>query len=195
MCYNNDARMTCKSQRREVRTMRLIINGRQMTVYETTKEMAEKKLAKFEKFFDENAEMTVSFSHRRDLEMVEITVRTGGILLRAEEGSESFAISVDRAVDALLRQIRKNKTRLAKRIRSDGLRMVTEEPSDVDEEPEFRIRTKTFSVKPMSVEEAIMQMNLLSHDFFVFSDAQTHRTSVVYKRKDGDYGLILPTED
>ena len=173
--------------------MKLIISGRQMTVFETTKDMAEKKLAKFEKFFDENAEMTVSFSHRHGLEMVEITVRTGSLVMRAEEGSESFAISVDRAVDALERQIRKNKTRLEKQIRSDGLRIVDEDFSDVPEEPEFRVRTKTFSVKPMSVEEAIMQMNLLSHDFFVFSDAQTLETCVVYKRKDGDYGLILPT--
>ncbi len=175
--------------------MKVIITGRQMNVYESTKEMAEKKLAKLDKFFDENAEMTVSFSHRHDLEMVEITVRTGSLVFRGEEGSDSFATSIDRAVEALERQIRKNKTRLEKQIRSEGIKIVDEDFGDIDEEPEFRIREKSFPVKPMSVEEAIMQMNLLGHDFFVFFDDAEHRIRVVYKRRDGDYGLIVPAEE
>lgn len=174
--------------------MKWIMTGRQLTVYESTKEMAQKKLAKFEKFFDENAEMTVSFSKRHGLEMVEITIRTAGLLFRAEEGSETFASAIDNAVEALERQIRKNKTRLEKQIRAEGLGIADADFADIEEEPTFRIRTKTFSVKPMSVEEAILQMNLLGHDFFVFSDAETGDTCVVYKRKDGDYGLIVPTE-
>ena len=175
--------------------MKVIITGRQMNVYESTKEMAEKKLAKLDKFFDENAEMTVSFSHRHDLEMVEITVRTGSLVFRGEEGSDSFATSIDRAVEALERQIRKNKTRLEKQIRSEGIKIADEDFGDIDEEPEFRIRKKSFPVKPMSVEEAIMQMNLLGHDFFVFYDDTEHETCVVYKRRDGDYGLIVPSEE
>lgn len=175
--------------------MKVIMTGRQMNVYDSTKDMAAKKLAKFDKFFDENAEMTVSFSRRHELEMVEITIRTGSLVFRGEEGSDSFASAIDRAVDALERQIRKNKTRLEKQIRSEGIKILDEDLSDVEEEPEFRVRTKTFSVKPMSVEEAIMQMNLLGHDFFVFSHAETHETCVVYKRKDNDYGLIVPTVD
>lgn len=173
--------------------MKLIMMGRQMTVYESTKEMAQKKLAKFDKFFDENAEMTVCFSRRNETEIVEITIRTAGLLFRAEEGSESFANAVDNAVEALERQIRKNKTRLEKQVRSEGLKIAEMDYADEEEEGEFRIRTKTFSVKPMSVEEAILQMNLLGHAFFVFSDAETGDTCVVYKRKDGDYGLIVPT--
>ncbi len=175
--------------------MKVIMTGRQMNVYESTKEMAAKKLAKFDKFFDENAEMTVSFSRRHDEEMVEITIRADGLLFRGEEGRDTFANAIDKAVDALERQIRKNKTRLAKQIKGEGLRIVDDDFGDIDEEPEFRIRTKTFSVKPMSVEEAIMQMNLLGHSFFVFTDAEHHETCVVYKRKDNDYGLIVPTAD
>ena len=134
------------------------------------------------------------FSKRHGLEMVEITIRTAGLLFRAEEGSETFANAIDNAVDALERQIRKNKTRLEKQIRAEGIGIVDADFADVEEEPAFRIRTKTFSVKPMAVEEAVLQMNLLGHSFFVFSDAETGDTCVVYKRKDGDYGLIVPTE-
>ncbi len=173
--------------------MKVIMTGRQMNVYETTKEMAAKKLAKFDKFFDDNAEMTVSFSRRYDKEMVEITIRTGSLVFRAEEGSDSFATSIDSAVEALERQIRKNKTRLEKQIHAEGFRIV-EEDVEEEEEAEFKIRTKSFAFKPMSVEEAILQMNLLGHQFFVFNDAETGDTCVVYRRRDNDYGLIIPAE-
>ncbi|MBQ9735366.1 MAG: ribosome-associated translation inhibitor RaiA [Clostridia bacterium] len=173
--------------------MKIIMTGRQMSVYESTKEMAEKKLAKFDKFFDENAEMTVSFSRRHEQEMVEITIRTGGLLFRAEAGAESFANAIDVAVEALERQIRKNKTRLEKQSKGSGLKLAVFDDFD-DDDAEFRIRTKTFSVKPMAVEEAILQMNLLGHSFFVFADDITGETCVVYKRKDDDYGLIVPTK-
>jgi putative sigma-54 modulation protein len=166
-----------------------------MNVFESTKEMAEKKLAKLDKFFDESAEMTVSFSHRHGLEMVEITVRTGSLVFRGEEGSDSFASSVDRAVEALERQIRKNKTRLEKQIRSDGIRIADEDFGDVEEEPEFRIRKKSFPVRPMSPEEAILQMNLVDHNFFIFEDESTGDICVVYKRKDDTYGLITPLHE
>ena len=172
--------------------MKMIMTGRQMNVYASTKEMAEKKLAKFEKFFDENAEMTVTFSRRRDQEMVEITIRAGGLLFRGEDGADTFANAVDSAVDALERQIRKNKTRIEKQTKGAGIRF---DAFDLpEEEDEFRIHEKSFSVKPMSAEEAILQMNLLGHSFFVFSDDMTGETCVVYKRRDGDYGLIVPTE-
>ncbi|MBP3437559.1 MAG: ribosome-associated translation inhibitor RaiA [Clostridia bacterium] len=172
--------------------MKMIMTGRQMTVYESTKEMAAKKLAKFEKFFDENAEMTVSFSQRHGLNMVEITIRAEGLMFRGEEGSDTFATAIDSAIDALERQIRKNKTRLEKRLRT-GIHTENIEDEGEDES-EFHIRTKTFDVKPMSVEEAILQMNLLGHQFFVFTDAEAGETRVVYQRKGGDYGLIIPTK-
>ena len=178
--------------RKEGTHMKIIMTGRQMNVYESTKEMAEKKLAKFDKFFDENAEMTVSFSRRHDLEMVEITIRAGGLLFRGEDGGETFANAIDSAVESLERQIRKNKTRIEKQTKGAGVRVDSFDAPE-EEEDEFRIHVKTFSVKPMSAEEAILQMNLLGHSFFVFSDDVTGDTCVVYKRKDGEYGLIVPT--
>lgn len=171
--------------------MKLIMTGRQMNVYESTKEMAEKKLAKFDKFFDENAEMTVSFSHRHDSEMVEITIRAGGLLFRAEDGGDTFANAIDAAIDSLERQIRKNKTRIEKQTKGMGIHFEGFD-DNFEEEAEFKIHTKRFSVKPMSVEEAILQMNLLGHSFFVFEDAETGDTCVVYQRKDNGYGLIVP---
>lgn len=194
MCYNKNARRKLPAiPRKEGTIMKIIMTGRQMNVYESTKEMAEKKLAKFEKFFDENAEMTVSFSRRHDKEMVEITIRAGGLLFRGEDGGETFANAIDSAVDALERQIRKNKTRIEKQTKGAGVYVEGFDSFD-DEEDDFRIHTKSFSVKPMSAEEAILQMNLLGHSFFVFSDDVTGDTCVVYKRKDGEYGLIVPTK-
>ena len=173
--------------------MKVIMTGRQMNVYDSTKEMAAKKLAKFDKFFDDNAEMTVCFSRRHDKEMVEITIRAGGLLFRAEDGGETFANAIDSAVDSLERQIRKNKTRIEKQTKGAGIHFDAFD-DDFAEEGEFNIHTKSFSVKPMLVEEAILQMNLLGHSFFVFEDAVTGDTCVVYRRRDNDYGLIVPTK-
>lgn len=170
--------------------MKMNFTARQMKVYDSVKEMAQKKLSKFDKFFSENAEMDITFSLPSGLEKVEVTIRSQGFVFRAEEASDSFATSVDRTIDALERQIRKNKTKLQKKIRID----ISSDADgyEEDEEENYDIKVKTFSFKPMSVEEAILQMNLLGHDFYVFKDAQTLETSVVYKRKAGGYGLIVP---
>ena len=172
--------------------MKMNFTARQMRLYDAVKEMAEKKLAKFDRFFPETAEMDVTFSMPNKLEKIEITIRTEGFVFRAEEASEDFATSVDRAIDALERQIRKNKTRLQKRIRTEGFDLLTEEMPDLDEEIYDEIKVKTFPFKPMNVEEAILQMNLVGHDFYVFKDDTTLETCVVYKRKNGGYGLIVP---
>ena len=126
------------------------------------------------------------------LQMVEITISTPTTMFRSEEGDETFQNAIDTAVDTLERQIRKNKTRLEKRLKNGAFRQLPEDDEDIEEETEFKIKKKAFPIKPMSVEEAIMQMNLIDHQFFVFIDAFTELTSVVYKRKDGDYGLITP---
>ena len=176
--------------------MKMNFTARQMKVYDSVKENAQRKLSKFDKFFPEDAEMDVTFSLPNNQEKVEITIRSQGLVFRAEEASESFATSIDRAIDALERQLRKHKTRLHKRIRDEGFEILESELPWVDEE-EFSqedIKVKTFSFKPMGVEEAILQMNLIGHDFFVFKDAQTLETCVVYKRKAGGYGLIVPEE-
>ena len=172
--------------------MKMNFTARQMRLYDAVKEMAEKKLSKFDRFFPEAAEMDVTFSMPSKLEKIEITIRTEGFVFRAEEASEDFATSVDRAIDALERQIRKNKTRLQKKIRTEGLDLLSAEMPDVEEEQYDEIKVKTFPFKPMNVEEAILQMNLVGHDFYVFKDDTTLETCVVYKRKNGGYGLIVP---
>ena len=170
--------------------MKITVSGKQMTVRPSLKELTEKKLAKFDRIFGDDAEVIVVYSCRHDLQYIEITIRHGGTIFRSEEGADTFQNAIDRATDALERQIRKNKTRLEKRFRPGALAEFEDE--DFEEEGEFRIRTKSFPVKPMSVEEAILQMNLLEHQFFVFRDDATEEVCVVYRRKDGDYGLIQP---
>ena len=172
--------------------MKMNFTARQMKVYDSVKETAEKKLAKFDKFFGGDAEMDITFSMPNNQEMVEITIRSQGIVFRAEESSDTFANAIDAATEALERQIRKNKTRLQKRIKGDAFDTIDTEYEDVEEEYVQNVRTKTFPFKPMNVEEAILQMNLLGHDFFVFKDAETLETCVIYKRKRGGYGLIVP---
>ena len=176
--------------------MKMNFTARQMKVYESVKENAIKKLSKFDKFFTDEAEMDITFSMPNNLEKVEVTIRSAGIVLRAEEASQTFAISIDRVIDALERQIRKNKTRLQKRIKEEGLQIVESELPWINEEEYSSddIKVKSFSFKPMSVDEAILQMNLVGHDFYVFKDAETLETCVVYKRKAGGYGLIIPEE-
>ena len=173
--------------------MKMNFTARQMKVYDQVKETAEKKLAKFDKFFDDGAEMDITFSMANDLERVEITIRAGGMVFRAEEANKTFANAIDAATEALERQIRKNKTRLQKKIKSGAFDIIDSDlGGEYEEEFVQEIRTKTFPFKPMSVEEAILQMNMLGHDFFVFKDAETLETCVVYKRKRGGYGLIVP---
>ena len=174
--------------------MKITVVGRQMTVRESLKEMVEKKLEKLDKFFGGNAEATVTFSAKRNKECLEITIAAQNTLFRYEAAEDTFQTSLDRAAEAIERQIRKNKTRLEKRLRDSSFSVPDDDFEEVEEEAEFNIRTKTFSIKPMSVEEAIMQMNLLGHQFFVFEDMETGDTCVVYSRRDGDYGLIVPTK-
>ena len=172
--------------------MKMTVSGKQMTVRPSLRDLAEKKLSRFDRFFGDDGEAIVCFSCRHDLEYVEITIHYGGTIFRCEEGAQTFQCAIDEALESLERQIRKNKTRLEKRLRSGAFEFIPDDT--LEEEVEFRIRTKYIPVKPMSVEEAILQMNLLGHQFFVFRDAETEKPCVVYRRKDGDYGLIVEQE-
>lgn len=174
--------------------MKLTTNGRQMSVRESLKELATKKLARFDRIFGEEYEAAVTFSAKHDLEYVEITIRRGSTIFRSEEAADTFQNAMDLAVETLLGQIRRNKTRLSRQIRDNTLNLAQVEDGE-DEGAEFKIRKKAFPFKPMSVEEAILQMEMLRHDFFVFKDAETLDTCVVYKRKGGEYGLIAPEEE
>ncbi len=172
--------------------MIILVTGRQMNVRPTLKETIERKLSKFDKFFDENTQANVTCKARKGTKIIEITVNYGGTLFRSEEESDTFLSALDRAMESFERQIRKNKTRLEKRMKMGAFVVTPEDDDEYEEEGEFDIRVKTYPFKPMNVEEAILQMNLLEHTFFVFDDADTGRTSVVYRRNDGGYGLIQP---
>ena len=174
--------------------MKITIYGKQMSVRESLKELIEKKLGKFDKFFGEDCEAFVTCKVRKSVKILEITVNYGSTVFRSEEESDTFATALDRAIEGLERQIRKNKTRLEKRVRGGAFATVAYDDNDeYEEESEFEIRVKSFPFKPMSPEEAILQMNLLGHAFFVFTDDSTQRVCVVYKRKDGGYGMITDT--
>ena len=159
---------------------------------------AEKKVMKLERFFDEDAEALIVFSVEKNRNQVELTVHGAGTWFRASESTSDMFASIDAAVATIEGQIRKNKTRLARRLKQDAfVRSVQEETSFVaDQEEDLSIvRSKKFYFKPMTREEAVMQMNLLDHNFFAFRDEDNGGTfAVVYKRNDGSYGLIDDTE-
>ena len=174
--------------------MKIIITGKNIDVTEGLKERVTKKINKLDKFFTSETEAHVTLSVQRTRQIVEVTISFNGIVFRAEESNEDMYSSIDRTVDLLERQIRKNKTRLERRLHEHDFRFdnvkFTEE---IPEEKDFKIvRSKRFAVKPMDVEEAVLQMNLLGHEFFMFFNADTKQVNVVYKRKDGNYGLFEP---
>ena len=172
--------------------MKITIYGKQMTVRDSLKVAVEKKLLKFNKFFGEDTEAFVTCKVRKGVKIIEITVNYGGTTFRCEEESDTFITALDRAVEGLERQIRKNKTRLEKRVKVDAFVITEDDDDEYVEEGDFEIRVKSFPFKPMTPEEAILQMNLIGHEFFVFVDDKSGETCVVYARRDGDYGLIVP---
>lgn len=175
--------------------MKITTFGRQVEVTEDLKQLFDKKLSKFDKFFRDDAVANVTLRERKNgRKKLEITITSSGTLYRAENEEETFQTALDRAIDSIERQIRKNKTRLEKRLREGAfVRSAVEEPAvEIEEEGEFDIRVKSFAFKPMSVEEAILQMNLLNHEFFVFENDETHEVNVVYRRHSKKYGLITP---
>ncbi len=174
--------------------MKFIIKGKQMSVKQSMQDKAIKKIGKFERFFKPEAEAVMTFSVEKDRYTFEVAIYSGGTIIRSEECSNDMYASMDMVVEKLERQIRKHKTKLGKKIRQDA--MVPENytiSEKIDEDEEYDVvRTKRFQLKPMSVEEAILQMNLLTHSFFVFINAETETVNVVYKRNDSRYGLIEP---
>lgn len=175
--------------------MKISIYGKQMTVRESLKVLVEKKLAKFDKFFGDDTEAFVTCKTRKGTKIIEITINYGGTIFRCEDEDETFMTALDRAVEGLERQIRKNKTKIEKELKRGAFVIGEEDDDEYIEEGEFEIRVKTFPFKPMSPEEAILQMNLIGHSFYAFTDAESGDVCVVYKRKAGSYGLIVPSEE
>lgn len=164
--------------------------GKNIELTDSLKDMAEKKLSKLEKFFSEEIEARVVFSVIKDSQTVEVTVFLPDTIIRAEETTDDMYTSIDRAVDALERQIRKHKTRLKNRYQNnDTIRFDLIDDKQEDEKTNI-VKRKKFQLNPMNEEEAILQMELLNHKFFIFLDADLETIKVLYKRNDGNYGII-----
>jgi len=178
--------------------MRFTFTDKKVQASQELREYAERKIGKLDRFFREESDAFVTFTIERGRHIAEVTLKNNGMFYRVSEATSDMYVSIDAAVADIERQIRKNKTRLEKRLRAGSLeREVSQEPAvvadqDEEEEPDFKIvRTKRFSIKPMTPEEAILQMNLLDHEFFVFKDQnEGDNFAIVYKRRDGGYGLI-----
>ena len=175
--------------------MKFTFTEKRMDSSEDLRAYAIKKISKLERFFKTDAEAFVTFSLERGRFLAEITIKNNGMFYRASELTNDMYASVDSGVAAIERQIRRNKTRLEKKLREGALEieaLPVFAAAEEDEADEFKIvRRKSFSIKPMGVEEAILQMNLLGHEFFVFRNMdEDEAVSVVYKRKQGGYGLI-----
>lgn len=175
--------------------MRVIVNGKNIKVRPSTKEYVEEKLMKFDKYFKTEIDAKVMLGIHKDRHTVEITMPLkNGVIFRAEETSDDLFTSIDLVMDKLNRQMRKHKSKIEKKYHKHEAIRFSEIPDYEGDEEESRIvKTKTFSVKPMDPEEAVLQMEMLGHDFFVFRNGESNEVNVVYIRKDGDYGLIEPT--
>ncbi len=176
--------------------MKTILAGKNITVSEGLKDAVESKIGKLEKYFDKEIELYVTFEVQKQRQIIEATVNVRGTLIRAEVSSEDMYTSIDLVVDKLAHQITKHKKKLERKHHHHNNIKFDEIPEDYfDEEDEvdkFIVKTKRFEVRPMDFEEAILQMELLGHNFFLFSNAESGESNVIYKRKDGNYGLIEP---
>jgi putative sigma-54 modulation protein len=184
--------------------MKYNIRGENLDVTEALRDYVEKKLGKLERYFEAppTSEVHVTLSMVREMKNVEVTIPLTGVMLRAEEKDNDMYASIDLVLDKLERQIRKHKTKANRRIRQESeyknyFRVETGGSAVLEDEDDFElVRTKQFTLKPMDVEEAILQMNMIGHTFFVFSNADSsEQVNVVYKRHDGKYGLIEPSHN
>ena len=181
--------------------MKFVFTDKKINLPNKVHAYAEKKVGKLDRYFKADAEAATVFSVEKDRNNVELTIRSGGTIIRVAESTSDMFATIDAAVSSVERQLRKNKTRLEKRLRQDAfsrsvdMEEVSSFAPETDEE-EFKIvRTKRFPIKPMTVDEAVLQMNLVDHTFFAFKDVdQDGRFAVVYKRNDGGYGLIVDEE-
>lgn len=180
--------------------MRIVISGKNMEVTQRMQDRLEKRILKLDRYLDENVEVVVRFSQEKgSRNIVEITIVVRGYVLRAEEANSDLFQSIDNAVDKIETQIgRHRKKWLGRRDHSGTIRedKSAMEPvpdmDDAQDEPYHLVRTKHFFIKPMEVDDAIAQMEMLGHNFFLFMNAETSVMCVVYRRNDGDYGLLEP---
>lgn len=177
--------------------MKFVFTDKKINLPNKVHAYAEKKVGKLDRYFKADTEAAIVFSVEKGRNNVELTIRSGGTIIRVAESTSDMFATIDAAVSSVERRLRKNKSRLEKRLRQDAFtRSVDAEEissfvPDSDEEEYKIVRTKKFPIKPMTVDEAVLQMELVGHTFFAFKDVDHDgRFCVVYKRNDGDYGLI-----
>jgi len=176
--------------------MRFTFTEKKVQISDELRSFAEKKIGKLDRFFKTESEAFITFTVERGRYTAEVTINNNGMYYRVTETTGDILASVDSAVASIERQIRKHKTRLGKRLRDNALErehapVVKHDYSEDDEEEYKIVRTKSYPIKSMTPEEAVMQMNLLDHEFFVFKNQDSKDAfSIVYRRKKGDYGLI-----
>lgn len=172
--------------------MKINVRGKNLEVTPSLKEYVEKRVGKLDKLIDPVKEAVVTLVVEKEMHRVEVTIPLNGVILRGEEETADMYSSIDNVVEKIERQIRKNKTKLSKKLKEGALKEIALGTIQIEEEEPQIVRTKKFALKPMSAEEAVLQMNLLGHSFFVYFDDEAQEVNVVYKRKDGNYGLIEP---
>lgn len=170
--------------------MEILMRGTKIEITDSMKAYVKEKLGKLDKYFvDQKLTATVLVKVHDYLQKIEVTIPLKTLILRAEESQEDFYAAVDLVINKLERQIRKNKAKLQKRDRSKGKELNLDDVIPIEENEDI-VKHKKIDVKPMNSEEAILQMDLLGHDFYVYKDSDTNSVNVVYKRKDGGYGII-----
>ena len=176
--------------------MNITITARKTSVKDSFKERVEKKLAKFDRFFDNDAKAVVTVTNENGRETVEITVQVQGMFFRAEKTTSDRFDSLEAVADSLFRQIVRNKNKLEKRLKTDAFDPMFKDEAIAVEDEEYKVvRVKKFPIKPMAVDEAILQMNMVGHEFYMFRNSENGEINVVYRRHNGDYGLIEPQND
>ncbi|MBE6824090.1 MAG: ribosome-associated translation inhibitor RaiA [Ruminococcaceae bacterium] len=176
--------------------MKITYTARKVNLRDNFKERVEKKLKKFEKIFSPDATVNVVVTMNKNNQTVEITIKDNSMVYRAEKTQLEMNDAVDKCIDVLGRQLRKNKAKLEKKLKSGSIDDLFEAPAEEVEEEEYKIlRTKQIPLKPITVDEAILQMNMVGHKFYMFTNVDTNEVNVVYVRDDGAYGLLEPSFD
>ena len=174
--------------------MKVTVIAKNIELTQALKEIVQKKISKLEKYFEVEVEAKATLSVQKNRQIIEVTIPFNGAILRSEESTDDMYKSIDLVEDKLERQIRKQKTRLSRK-NNGSLKFAALNDSKVESNEDDEgslVKVKKFGVKPMDSEEAILQMDLLGHNFFVYQDSESSKVNVVYKRKDGNYGLIEP---
>ncbi len=175
--------------------MNITVIGKKCTPRESFKERAEKRLKKVEKFFGSDTEAKITATVEKNEQIVEVTIFHDGMIYRSQERAQSMNDALDRCADSIVRQIRKNKTKVEKKLKKGAFESFDAIDAFEPEDDYDVVRSKEINLKPQSVDEAIFQMNLLDHQFYVFLNSANDKICVVYARKDGGYGLIIPDID